>query len=222
MIKSHHITENSCGICLEIIENSVPLSIVTLPCKHEFHWDCMKKNIMINGEDTTCPMCRHSLPIRNMAVQATNGHKYPRIYIQRECNNCDTRRSANIELYKKKIALTTYTLNTSFSINDDEKKKYMSNTIYADDIIIEQINDDEFTIIDMDDTMIRYQQRQFILQRTETHEPLINFTVKDLLLCSSRCIILSINCCCECLVVGFIIGVTYGIIYGATKYISNS
>ncbi|KAL6557347.1 hypothetical protein OROMI_017697 [Orobanche minor] len=49
----------SCVICMEDYAECVDQLVTTLPCKHQFHVDCIVKSLEISR---LCPMCRHPMP----------------------------------------------------------------------------------------------------------------------------------------------------------------
>lgn len=48
--------EGICPICIETIGDDDPL--ITLPCHHYFHRDCLSQAVSIGSSLTTCPSCR--------------------------------------------------------------------------------------------------------------------------------------------------------------------
>lgn len=56
---SSYEEENRCSVCLEGLEKN----LVTLPCGHTFHKDCIKE-WLIHSEEVSCPLCRQYCDIK--------------------------------------------------------------------------------------------------------------------------------------------------------------
>ena len=63
-------SEECCSICQETFGSA---SIFLAPCKHQFHFTCAIKlfaESTDSNEDTTCPLCRHTLAAERKATVA--------------------------------------------------------------------------------------------------------------------------------------------------------
>ena len=213
------INEDYCVICLDTIEQ--PLAILTLPCGHIFHWECFKTYISIHGEGSTCPVCRRVLTIHTINVQEIDGYDYPRVSIplHTEClyeTSVQNNNDIPLKPLQNKFELTIYTPQSFHPTSDNNtNKRYVQNTFYTDHMIIERLDNQRSPMADSNEPMVRYQQ-QLLLEPIDTHNR-INIQhpqyQRNSISCFCKCMLFTMNRCCECLAIGIIITVTYGVIY---------
>ena len=69
--------EECCAICLN---NMYKYTCVYVPCKHAFHYKCLKELIEV-GKTYTCPLCRYNfretLPVVGLLAEAVSAEAEP-------------------------------------------------------------------------------------------------------------------------------------------------
>lgn len=177
-----------CVICLDNINQPPPSATISLPCKHTFHWSCLKKNILANGERSTCPLCREQLTVHTVNVTRTSDTQhYPRVAL---ALHTDPHTDPPNHLF-------ILTLQTMDSKGGNTK-------LYADSIIVEK---DVASIPSTDPMFLT------IAPVYTTHRRQQVYQEENSISCCCRCVLFTMNRCCECLAVGLIVGVTYSMIY---------
>ena len=66
--------EDDCVVCLDTLLNK---NIAYLPCKHSFHYECLK--LTIESKKYTCPLCRYDLiyPLKQLGYTLVEGEEEP-------------------------------------------------------------------------------------------------------------------------------------------------
>jgi hypothetical protein len=56
----------TCPICLDELNN--PMKIIKLPCKHEYHFECLSKQLKHNMNNK-CSLCRTEFDVEKLAAK---------------------------------------------------------------------------------------------------------------------------------------------------------
>ena len=63
--------KEQCPVCLYDFKDTTSDQIVKLKCKHSFHYDCIKDNIIMGSANAMkCPMCRQDIDQEDREMMA--------------------------------------------------------------------------------------------------------------------------------------------------------
>lgn len=206
-----------CVICLDRIEQ--PSATLLLPCGHLFHWKCLKTYVAMNGKDSTCPICRHNLRTHTIYIQDIDEYHYPRVSIpfhDAVSNENGSVHDITERSHKNKFVLTIYASSSTVLTNDTI---YVPNTFCTDHLIIERLDDQQRTPITETNANTSITRNQHLLLASENINTRVRLQIhrqysrEGTISCFCKCVLFTLNRCCECLAIGIVISVTYSVIY---------
>ena len=194
--------EDHCVICLDTIEQPPPYATISLPCAHRFHWACFKQHVLRHAEQSTCPLCRRPLAIRSVdGDRLAYEQKDPSVSLGL-CPEWPAEDQWHGGRPPNAFTLTLQTIDSEYATTLHGDALYVKDPYACSAPIIEYQQQFEMLPPLRDNNTLSERTQQRVV---EEYGHRISYC--------TRCVLFTLNRCCECLAVGLLVGLTYSIIY---------